>query len=81
MVIRCVNIKNVHVLEALSVFKVWVSGQWSGGNDELRPEPCYEECRAVGNFRAEEKPAAGSASVRPFLSLFWEECAWALPAS
>lgn len=30
---------------------------------------------------SEEKPAAGSASVHPFLSLFWEECAWALPAS
>lgn len=34
MVIRCVNIKNVHVLEALSVFEVWVSGPWSGGKDE-----------------------------------------------
>lgn len=79
MVVRSVNIKNVHVLEALSVFEVWVSGQWSGGNDELGPESCYEECRAVGI--SEEKPAAVSASLRPFLSLFWEECAWALPAS
>lgn len=34
MVIRYVNIKNVHVLETLRVFEVWALGQWSGGNDE-----------------------------------------------
>lgn len=57
-------------------------GFWGSGQVEmmgLGPESCCEKCRAVEI--SEEKPAAVSASVRLFLSLFWEECAWALPAS
>lgn len=78
MVIRCVDIKNICVFEILSVYAVWSSGLWAGGNDEAWPESSYEKCREWENL--EEKPAAVSASLCLFLRL-WEDCPWALPAS